>query len=231
MNDPFVYKHTNILRNKLNLKNQEDLDQYESAIFQLSFTKLIEEGFKITSTLDVLKLHKLLFGDVYDWAGETRTINIEKREAVLVGASVNYGDKNNIEKDLNNLNISLKSLKIDEENKSNLAKLIASIWQIHPFREGNTRTIVVFLYFLLNQQNLTLDIDLLEKHSKYFRNSLVLASIGEYSEYEHLQKILKDAIFSSGKSTKEKGKSISTKYDKIKDLELSKYKYNYHTKK
>ncbi len=148
MSDPFVYKNGNVLRNKLNLRNQKDLDQYESVVFQLSFIKLI-----------------------------------------------------------------------------------ASIWHIHPFREGNTRTIVVFLYFLLKQHNLILDIKLLEKHSKYFRNALVLASIGEYSEYEHLEKILKDVIFSSENGTKERDKSTSTKYSKIKDLKLSNYKYNYHTKK
>lgn len=231
MSDPFIYKNSNVLKNKLNLKSQKELDQYESAVFQLSFTNLIDEGFKITSTLDILKLHQQLFGEVYDWAGEIRTINIEKREVVLAGLSVTYGDKNNIKKDLIKLNETLNNLKINENNIINLAKLIASIWQIHPFREGNTRTIVVFLYFLLNQHKLTLDIELLEKHSKYFRNAFVLASIGEYSEYEHLQSILKDAIFSNENSAKERDRSTSTKYDKIKDLELCNYKYNYHTKK
>lgn len=228
MNDPFVYKNTNVLKNKLNLKKQEDLDQYESAIFQLSFAKLIDDGFKVSSIFDILYLHKQLFGDVYEWAGEIRTINIEKKEAVLAGLSVNYSDKNNIEKDLKKLNHTLKTLKIDKNNISDLTNLIAYIWQIHPFREGNTRTVVVFLYFLLNQQKLTLNISLLEKYSKYFRNSLVLASIGEYSESEHLEMILKDAIFSN---EKEKVKSKPSRYEKIRDLELSKYKYNYHTKK
>ncbi len=230
MKDPFVYKDTNILINKLDLRNQELLDQFESTMFQLSFMKILEEGFVINSVNDVLILHKLLFEEVYDWAGTARTINIRKQEPVLNGLSVNYGDKDNILKDLNKLNKSFKDLNVKNNFIKDLTKLISNIWQIHPFREGNTRTITVFLYFLLKKYNLELNVDLIEKSSKYFRNSLVLASIGEYSEYNHLEVILNDAIFGNSKEI-DKTKVRDNKYSKIKDFDLSKYQYNYHTKK
>lgn len=230
MKDPFVYKDTNILINKLDLKNQELLDQFESTMFQLSFMKILEEGFVVNSVNDVLKLHKLLFEEVYDWAGTARTINIKKQEPVLDGLSVNYRDKDNILKDLNNLNKTLINLNVKDNFIKDLTKLISKIWQIHPFREGNTRTITVFLYFLLKKYNLELNVDLIEKSSKYFRNSLVLASIGEYSEYNHLEVILNDAIFGDSKEI-DKTKTKDNKYSKIKDFDLSKYRYNYHTKK
>lgn len=230
MRDPFVYKGTNILINKMDLRNQELLDQFESAIFQLSFMNLLDDGYAINSVNDIFELHSILFGEVYEWAGTARTINIQKREAVLDGLSVNYGDKNTIVKDLNKLNVSFNALRVEEDFIKNLARLISSIWQIHPFREGNTRTISVFLYFLLQKYSLKLDVELIEKSSKYFRSSLVLASIGEYSEYNHLEIILNDAICGGTKKDKEDREHLK-RYDKIKDFDLSKYEYNYHTKK
>lgn len=174
-------------------------------------------------------LHKLLFSEVYSWAGEARTINIYKEERILHGLSVNYSDKNAIKNDIKKCN-SIVNLVQDEQYLSSLTRLLGALWQAHPFREGNTRTIVVFLYFLLKHSNIELDIDFLESNAKYFRNALVLASIGEYSEFEHLETILDDAIFLQN-SINKRTNEHSTKYNKIKDLHLKDYKYNYHQKK
>lgn len=103
-----------------------------------------------------------------------------------------------------------------------MAVIIAKIWQIHAFREGNTRTICLFLYFFMKKYNLKLNIEFIGEHSKYFRNALVLASIGEYSEYEHLELILSDATSLKHIVNGEK------KYQTIKDYNLEKYEYNYH---
>lgn len=228
MRDPFVYKGTNVLINKLELTEQELLDQFESVVFKLSFVRLIDQGFKVTRASDIFILHKELFKDVYDWAGSPRTINIEKQERVLNGLSVIYEDKNNIIKEMNR--IDLTYLDIKGNFIINLSKIISKIWKIHPFREGNTRTVVVFLYFLLKEFKLMLNNEMLEKHSSYFRNALVLASIGEYSEYEHLKMILRDAIYGN-EATKDKIKTGKNKYEKIKDMDLKNYKYKYHIQK
>ena len=74
----------------------------------------------------------------------------------------------------------------------------------------------------MKKYNLTLNIDFIGEHSKYFRNALVLASIGEYSEYEHLEMILSDATNIKKIVDGEK------KYQTIKDYNLEKYEYNYH---
>ncbi len=230
MADPYVYENTNILKNKLNMKNQKRLDQYEALVFRLSFEKLRQKSFNVTQSLDILKLHEILFGEVYDWAGNIRIINIEKQEKVLNGLSVIYADKKRIKKELLNLNKQILNLRYDNFFIKNISRIIANLWQIHPFREGNTRTVVVFLYFYLKNFNLEINFELLEIYSKFFRNALVLASIGEYSEFKHLEKILTDAILGPENKINEEVKS-NEKYSKINDLDLSKYKYNYHTKK
>lgn len=191
---------------------------------------MIDNGYKISQVLDILDLHKELFSEVYDWAGNIRTINIVKSEEVLNGLSVSYGDCKTVKRNLERINNRL--LKIDFNNNfvRDVARLIANIWQLHPFREGNTRTVVVFLYFLVKKYKIEFNIDFLEKHSKYFRNALVLASIGEYSEYDHLERILRDTLFDIA-SKRGKVKKSNERYDTIKSLDLKKYKYNYHTEK
>lgn len=230
MADPYVYPDTNVLINKLNIKKQDRLDQYEALMFKLAFENLRQNPTNVINASDILTIHKLLFGEVYEWAGNVRSINIEKQEAVLNGLSVNYSDKKLILKELNKLNNEMAILKNDNSFIKNISRLISKMWQIHPFREGNTRTVVVFLYLYLRNFNLEINFELLEKHSKFFRNALVLASIGEYSEYQHLELILNDAIFGITKDLP-LSENISEKYKTIKNLDLSTYEYNYHTKK
>ena len=103
-----------------------------------------------------------------------------------------------------------------------ITKIISSIWKVHVFREGNTRTICLFLYFLMKKYNLKLNVNFIGEHSKYFRNALVLASIGEYSEYEHLEMILSDA------TSLKKIVDGNKRYQTINEYNLEKYEYNYH---
>ena len=71
-----------------------------------------------------------------------------------------------------------------------IVEVTSKIWQVHPFREGNTRAICLFLYFFIKKFNLKINFDFIKEHSKFFRNAFVLASIDEYSEYKHLESIL-----------------------------------------
>ena len=57
-----------------------------------------------------------------------------------------------------------------------LAKFVAGLWQIHPFGEGNTRTIAIFTIKYLRSQGFSVNNDLFERHSWYFRNALVRAN-------------------------------------------------------
>lgn len=217
MSDPYLYKDSNVLKNKLGTKKIEKLEQFESATFQIEFAKMRKTPFKIKSALDILKIHKSLFGSVFEWAGMPRIINIEKREAILNGLSVIYEDKMLIKEKLKALDNDLSSLTNDNFFIKNLAWLISSLWQIHPFREGNTRTVTVFLYLYLKKYNINLNFSFLKDHSSFFRNSLVLAPIGEYSEYNYLEEILADVVLGN-KSKKEYKETNINKYEKNKEF-------------
>ena len=57
-----------------------------------------------------------------------------------------------------------------------IAKFVSSLWQIHPFGEGNTRTTAIFTIKYLRSLGFDVNNDLFEQHSWYFRNALVRAN-------------------------------------------------------
>lgn len=76
---------------------------------------------------------------------------------------------------------------------------MAELWKVHPFREGNTRTIITFCCHYAEKEGFPIDTDLLKDNSDYVRNALVAASavfhdLGDKSNPEYLVRIIKDAM-------------------------------------
>lgn len=137
---------------------------------------LDEDNFELS--VDYLKyVHKFLFQDVYEFAGEFRKIDFSKHEKVLNNDSVAYGDCNTLTESLE-YDISLEKEKNYKEMNiveviNNITKFSSSIWQVHPFREGNTRTTAVFVEKYLISLGYNVDNNLFKDKSVYFRNALV----------------------------------------------------------
>ena len=218
------------MKNLENIKEQHKLDDYETTMVNLGIIKLLKSDIEIVKVNDIFLIHKILFENVYEWAGQKRVINIYKTEPILNGLSVTYSDYKKIDLDLTKIQKDLDSIKWEQLSKNEtinkVVKIISAIWQAHSFREGNTRVVTLFLYYFLKTIGLKINREFIDKHAKYFRNALVLASIGEYSEYNHLEEILKDSI-----SFKIVDGDLNIKYQTIKGYNLEKYEYNYHSSK
>lgn len=229
MADPYVYEGTNVLINLKGIKDQGKLDDFESTMANLALAKLYKNNPDVSSVFSIFDIHKTLFEKVYSWAGEKRSINIYKQEEVLAGLSVEYSKEEKIEADLRKIDKEYSKINweyLSKEKKiEKVVKISSAVWQVHPFREGNTRTISVFIFFLMKKLNLDLNNQFLAEHAKFFRNALVLASIGQYSEFNHLESLLSDA------SNTQIIKSEANKYSSIKGYDLKNYKYNYHSVK
>lgn len=78
-----------------------------------------------------------------------------------------------------------------------ITHFFSRLWQVHPFREGNTRTIVMLMTFFVEHYGYFMDQELMAASAGYVRDAFVMASIGQYAEYEHLERILEDAICTS----------------------------------
>ena len=129
-------------------------------------------------SVDYMKyIHQYLFQDVYEFAGEFRNIDFSKHEIILNNDSVAYGDCKTLKESLE-YDISLEKEKNYFEMNiveiiNNITDFSSSIWQVHPFREGNTRTTAVFIEKYLNHLGYEVDNSLFKEKSVYFRNALV----------------------------------------------------------
>ena len=199
LRDPYFYEDANVLIILLHINVAKLLEEAESNITYiklLDVDKLIENS---DFSIDYIKhLHKYIFGDIYEWAGQFRTIPMVKGERVLGGDTIRYSLPDNIENDLIATVGELKSVKWSElsidETADMFARKIAAVWQVHPFREGNTRTIITYATQFAMTYGFKMDKQLLKESAGYVRDALVKASDGEYAEYHYLIRIFKDAI-------------------------------------
>lgn len=196
--DPYYWDDVPVLKNLLNIRNEEELDQAEAELSSAKMMLLYSDGYSAFSEASLAEIHKYLFGNVYEWAGQYRKINIIKREKLLAGQSVWYSNCEDIERDLHRVWLRFRRTKWEGLSKRQFvrktARLFPALWQVHPFREGNTRTVVMLLTFFVEHYGFHYDQDLMAQSAGYVRDSFVMASLGKYSEYGHLEKILLDAI-------------------------------------
>lgn len=140
----YCYEGTNTLVNKLNIKDSEELESYETSVVSLKLMALNKKG--ITGNFNVahfVSIHKFLFEDIYNFAGLFRAENIAKDY-------FQFAEWEYIESELERLLSELKSENYlvglsKEQFASRLAYYWAELNVLHPFREGNGRTTREFL--------------------------------------------------------------------------------------
>lgn len=140
--DPYIDRATGILRNKVNAQTQVALDAAEGDLVYARMIQLLKSPPHPTGDLtELAAIHRHLFQDLYDWAGEIRTLDIRKP---IGGATpfmpVSFVDRGgqHAAEDLHNDN-DLKGLHRDQFI-SRLAHHYDQFNYVHPFREGNGRT-------------------------------------------------------------------------------------------
>ena len=104
-----------------------------------------------------------------------------------------------------------------------LIRITSTIWHIHPFREGNTRTVVAFSVLLADYLGIDLDYNLFVENASYVRNALVWCTQGIYSIYEYLERIYYDAA-----SIKQGEISKNQNYEFVGEYKISDYKEQPH---
>lgn len=186
-NSIYCYKNTNVLINKLDIKDSKTLSDYEKRIVSLKLIALSKQG--ITGNFDVnhfVSIHKFLFEDIYPFAGKFRLENIAKD-------NFSFAQFEYIESELTRLLDKLKNENyLANYSKSELASKLAYYWAelnvLHPFREGNGRTTREFLRQLALKNNYSLDI-----HNINAGDLLEASKISVIDE-SYLSKLLYEAL-------------------------------------
>jgi cell filamentation protein len=154
--DPLCYPGTHVLRNKADIEDQEQLDQFEQLMFDSRATEALPEG--NWDFAHYRALHHHFFQDVYEWAGNIRTIRTGKGDNW-------FGYPEYIEPEAKRLFAQLASREyLAQTGKKDAfaedsAWFLAEINAIHPFREGNGRIQLVFLTMLARNAGYEIDED------------------------------------------------------------------------
>lgn len=164
------YEGTTCLINKLNITDEDTLKAVESAI---TFAKISElEQTPIKGDFDFIHykaIHRYIFEDLYDWAGEIRKVDISKKGTSFVLAD-------SIEEIADRCFLRLKKENYFKTDKfdlfvENIVDFYCATNMLHPFREGNGRTQRVFISQLIRKNGY--DIDFSEIDS----DELIIATI------------------------------------------------------
>lgn len=142
--DPYCYKGTTVLKNRLNTKSAEILEAFELEMSTLRADEPLPEGRFGPSHYRAI--HRHLFQDVFSWAGRYRTVRTAK------GGNW-FCFPEHIPQQMDQL---FQRLKADDFLASDsfedfvwgAARFLADLNAIHPFREGNGRAQLAFLHLL-----------------------------------------------------------------------------------
>ena len=160
--------------------NANDEDKEEADRVSSNIVKVLSSPTFDFSTGGFQSVHRRVFDGVMKHAGEFRTYDITKKEWVLEGDTVlylNWEDlRRAIDYDLEHERIYNYKGKNHNEIINHITRFVSGLWQIHAFREGNTRTTAVFTIQYLRSLGFNVNNDLFAKHSWYFRNALVRAN-------------------------------------------------------
>lgn len=142
------YPGTTVLINKFDIRDEEKLNEIESVISSTRYAEWLNVPQATTFDFDHYKaIHRFLFSDLYEWAGEVRTVNISKKGTQFTSAENIESQAQLIFERLRACNY-FKGLSHDEFVEE-IVDFYCVTNALHPFREGNGRAQRVFLTQLI----------------------------------------------------------------------------------
>jgi cell filamentation protein len=153
--DPYSYRGTACLKNKLGLRDAETLQAFELEMSTVRADEPLPAG-RFGPT-HYCRIHRHLFQDVYRWAGRYRTIATSKGGNLFCRPQF-------IEREMLRLFGKVKSATfLLGSNRDafiqSVAEFLSDLNAIHPFREGNGRSQLAFLYLLALRAGHPLEIE------------------------------------------------------------------------
>jgi cell filamentation protein len=142
--DRYVYPGSDCLRNRPGIRDAKELECVEAERTS-SILALLERS-PIPGRYDVdhlKKFHRRIFGDVYDWAGELRTVAIAREQSLFALPEHLEPYLTRVRSDLAE-DDSLRGLP-RQQFVERLTHYYAELNAVHPFRDGNGRTLRAFL--------------------------------------------------------------------------------------
>ena len=164
--DVYCIPGTAVLKNKAGITEQDQLDEYEGDFTAIRLLELAQNPVEGSFDLaHICKIHQHLFQDVYEWAGEVRSVDIIRGDSRFCNVRHIQSYSNTVfsalaaEKYLVNLEPKVFA--------NRLAHYLSEINAIHPFREGNGRVQRLFISQLAEHAGYSLDYSALDQAAFY----------------------------------------------------------------
>ena len=159
-----------------------EAEHFEADIVSTRISSILQTESFVFAPPMLRQIHRHLFDGVFrdDWVGRWRQVNLTKKEPVLRGDSVSYAPFHLVGEMLDYDFGREKERQTGypqtgrHEIASSAFGFVSGLWQIHPFREGNTRTTAVFAILYLRQLGFTIGNEPFASNAQYFRDALVL---------------------------------------------------------
>lgn len=183
----YCYSDSNVLKNKLNIRDNKLLKTAEEEITLIKQMELLKNPIKGNfSKAHLMNIHKFIFEDIYSFAGKIRREQISKADTM-------FYPPNLIDRELDKVFAKIKEknmLRETDEEKvfDNLAYVMAELNIIHPFREGNGRSIREFIRLMAKRMGYDLN------WGNVDREELLEASILSVDNYKLLIGILEACV-------------------------------------
>lgn len=194
VNDPYLLPN-GILRNRFGATVQAELDARESRAVSARQALLDARSyFGLFDFSFLCKIHRFLFQDVYDWAGEPRTVGLAKHdvegpESRLIG----FTPARLVAREAARIFSSLPSVEelasAPDEFASLIGEFLVGLNNLHPFREGNGRTQRLFIRYLGRRLGIDVAWDVVT------RERMVAASVeGAIGNSEPMRRLIREII-------------------------------------
>ena len=183
----YCYPDSNVLKNKLNIRDNKLLKTAEEEITLIKQMELLKNPIKGNfSKAHLMNIHKFIFEDIYSFAGKIRREQISKTDTL-------FYPPNLIDRELDKVFAKIKEINMlretDEEKVfDNLAYVMAELNIIHPFREGNGRSLREFIRLMAKRMGYDLNWGNIDKEE------LLEASILSVDNYKVLVGILEECV-------------------------------------
>lgn len=182
--DPYCYPGTNVLINKLDIRDLGLLEAFEEEITRERAAEPLPSG--QLSVRHFRAVHRHLFQDVFDWAGELRTVRIFRENSA-------FAYPENIPGELKRLFAWLQERRYLRELDrrafaAGAAHFLAELNAIHAFRDGNGRTQLGFMTLLASKAGHPLDLEKLEPSR--FLEAMIASFKGDESRLAHQLEVL-----------------------------------------
>ena len=185
------------------VRTEQDDDMEEADKVSANIKKILSSKTLAFNTNGFISIHRRIFEGVFKHAGEIRKYDITKKEWILRGDTIHYLNWEDIRRAVDydiqqERDFSYKGLS-DENKIKHICRFVSGLWQIHPSREGNTRTTAVFTIQYLRSIGYKVNNDMFADYSWYFRNALVRANYKNPTfdidyDYSYLEKFFQNLL-------------------------------------